>query len=156
MERLNRACLSHGLDAILPTDMPTAYTLATLQGQLTPRLGVFPLPDRETLERFDDKWRFSQYLSEQGVPQPEARLLRRPEDLQGLDLAYPVIVKPRDAAGASGNVATEDVVWLLNGLGIDTGIDLDVLVDTAAWISARLGRDPASRVARARVRMCSA
>jgi len=53
------------------------------------------------------------------------------------------------AAGASGNVATEDVVWLLNGLGIDTGIDLDALVDTAAWISARLGREPASRVARA-------
>jgi len=53
------------------------------------------------------------------------------------------------AAGASGNVATEDVVWLLNGLGIDTGIDLDALVDTAAWISAQLGREPASRVARA-------
>lgn len=53
------------------------------------------------------------------------------------------------AAGASGNVATEDVVWLLNGLGIDTGIDLDKLVDTAAWISARLERAPASRVARA-------
>ena len=53
------------------------------------------------------------------------------------------------AAGASGNVATEDVVWLLNGLGIDTGIDVDALVDTAAWISAQLGREPASRVARA-------
>ena len=53
------------------------------------------------------------------------------------------------AAGASGNVATEDVVWLLTGLGIDTGIDLDALVDTAAWISVQLGRDPASRVARA-------
>ena len=53
------------------------------------------------------------------------------------------------AAGASGNVATEDVVWLLNGLGIDTGIDLEALVDTAAWISAQLGREPASRVARA-------
>ena len=53
------------------------------------------------------------------------------------------------AAGASGNVATEDVVWLLNGLGIDAGIDLDALVDTAAWISAQLGREPASRVARA-------
>ncbi|MDA0234923.1 MAG: hydroxymethylglutaryl-CoA lyase [Proteobacteria bacterium] len=46
------------------------------------------------------------------------------------------------AAGASGNVATEDVVWLLNGLGIDTGIDLDALVDTAAWISAQLGCGP--------------
>jgi len=53
------------------------------------------------------------------------------------------------AAGASGNAATEDVVWLLNGLGIATGIDLDRLVDTAAWISAVLGREPASRVARA-------
>ncbi len=53
------------------------------------------------------------------------------------------------AAGASGNVATEDVVWLLHGLGIETGIDLDALVDTAAWISGVLGREPASRVARA-------
>jgi hydroxymethylglutaryl-CoA lyase len=46
-------------------------------------------------------------------------------------------------------VATEDVVYLLNGLGIDTGIDLDALVDTAGWISERLGRPPASKVARA-------
>lgn len=53
------------------------------------------------------------------------------------------------AAGASGNVATEDVVWLLDGLGIETGIDLDKLVDIAAWISAGLNRQPASRVARA-------
>ena len=53
------------------------------------------------------------------------------------------------AAGASGNVATEDVVYLLNGLGIHTGIDLDKLVDTAGWISERLGRPPASKVARA-------
>ena len=53
------------------------------------------------------------------------------------------------AAGASGNVATEDVVWLMNGLGVATGVDLDRLVDTAAWISAQLERQPASRVARA-------
>jgi hydroxymethylglutaryl-CoA lyase len=53
------------------------------------------------------------------------------------------------AAGASGNVATEDVVWLLQGMCIETGIELDALVDTAAWISAALGREPASRVARA-------
>ena len=53
------------------------------------------------------------------------------------------------AKGATGNVATEDVVYLLHGLGHDTGIDLDRLVDTAAWISAQLDRAPASRVARA-------
>ena len=53
------------------------------------------------------------------------------------------------AAGASGNVATEDVAYLLAGLGIETGIDLEALVDAAAWISDRLGRNPASKVARA-------
>ncbi len=54
------------------------------------------------------------------------------------------------AKGASGNVATEDVVYLLNGLGIATGIDLDALIDCSAWISAALGRPPGSKVARAR------
>ncbi len=53
------------------------------------------------------------------------------------------------ARGATGNVATEDLVYLLHGMGAVTGIDLDALVDTAAWISAALGRPPASRVARA-------
>ena len=53
------------------------------------------------------------------------------------------------AKGASGNVATEDVVYLLNGLGIDSGVDLTRLVETAVWVSAQLGRAPASNVAKA-------
>jgi hydroxymethylglutaryl-CoA lyase len=53
------------------------------------------------------------------------------------------------AKGATGNVATEDLVFMLHGMGLDTGIDLDALVDTADWISAQLGRAPQSRVARA-------
>ncbi len=53
------------------------------------------------------------------------------------------------AKGATGNVATEDVVFLLNGLGIHTGIDLDALVDAGAFISGALGRKPVSRVANA-------
>ena len=53
------------------------------------------------------------------------------------------------AKGATGNVATEDVVFLLHGLGIETGIDLDALVDAGATISGVLGRPPVSRVARA-------
>ncbi len=53
------------------------------------------------------------------------------------------------AKGATGNVATEDVVYLLHGLGIDTGIDLSQLVDAAAFISTALGRKPVSRVANA-------
>jgi hydroxymethylglutaryl-CoA lyase len=53
------------------------------------------------------------------------------------------------AAGASGNVATEDVVYMLQGLGIDTGVDLDQLVDIGRWICAVLRREPSSKVNRA-------
>ncbi len=54
------------------------------------------------------------------------------------------------AKGASGNVATEDVVYLLNGLGIDTGIDLDTLILAGQQICTVLGRPTGSRVAKVR------
>ncbi|MBU2099413.1 MAG: hydroxymethylglutaryl-CoA lyase [Gammaproteobacteria bacterium] len=54
------------------------------------------------------------------------------------------------AKGASGNVSTEDVVYMLHGMGLDTGIDLDRLIDTSHWICAQLGRGNMSRVALAR------
>jgi len=53
------------------------------------------------------------------------------------------------ARGATGNVATEDLVFMLQGMGIDTGIDLDRLVDAGQFISAHLQRRPNSRVATA-------
>ena len=53
------------------------------------------------------------------------------------------------AKGASGNVATEDVLYLLNGLGIKTGVDLNKLVTTGEWISAQLSRNNGSKVGQA-------
>jgi hydroxymethylglutaryl-CoA lyase len=53
------------------------------------------------------------------------------------------------AKGATGNVATEDVVYMLNGLGIATGIDLDLVVDAGQFISQQLGRKGASRAGNA-------
>lgn len=53
------------------------------------------------------------------------------------------------AKGATGNVATEDVVYMLHGMGIDTGIDLDALIDTGVFISQALGREPNSRASKA-------
>jgi len=53
------------------------------------------------------------------------------------------------AKGATGNVATEDVVYMMHGMGIATGIDLDKLVDAGAFISDFLGRKPNSNVAKA-------
>lgn len=53
------------------------------------------------------------------------------------------------AKGASGNVATEDVLYMLHGMGIETGIDLQQLVATGRWISEQLGRPNGSKVGRA-------
>ena len=53
------------------------------------------------------------------------------------------------AKGATGNVATEDVVYMLHGMGIETGIDLDKLIDAGVYINQALGREPNSRVSKA-------
>src|SRR6185436_7511412 len=53
------------------------------------------------------------------------------------------------AADASGNVATEDVIYMMNGLGVRTGVDLERLVEIGRWICGVLGREPSSRVNKA-------
>ena len=56
------------------------------------------------------------------------------------------------AKSATGNLATEDLVWQLHGLGIETGIDLPALVECTSWMADQLGRPPVSRVATALTR----
>jgi hydroxymethylglutaryl-CoA lyase len=53
------------------------------------------------------------------------------------------------ARSATGNLATEDLVWALEGLGIETGVDLDALVETSVWMAGQLGRPSPSRVVKA-------
>jgi hydroxymethylglutaryl-CoA lyase len=53
------------------------------------------------------------------------------------------------AKSATGNLATEDLVWALDGMGIDTGVDLGELVATSVWLAGELGRPSPSRVVRA-------
>ncbi|MCD8566513.1 MAG: hydroxymethylglutaryl-CoA lyase [Alphaproteobacteria bacterium] len=56
------------------------------------------------------------------------------------------------AKGATGNVATEDVLYMLHGMGIETGVDLDKIIETAWFISDALGRKPASKLANAMIK----
>ncbi|HUQ55960.1 hydroxymethylglutaryl-CoA lyase [Lentzea sp.] len=53
------------------------------------------------------------------------------------------------AESATGNLATEDLVWMLDGLGVETGVDLDLLVSASVWMAERLGRPSPSRVVQA-------
>jgi hydroxymethylglutaryl-CoA lyase len=54
------------------------------------------------------------------------------------------------AKGATGNVASEDVVYMLHGMGLETGVDLNLLINTGAWLATQLHKETASRVTRAR------
>ncbi len=56
------------------------------------------------------------------------------------------------AKSATGNLATDDLVWMLDGLGVRTGINLDALTETSAWLARSLGKPPTSRVATALTR----
>lgn len=58
------------------------------------------------------------------------------------------------APGAAGNVATEDLVYMLNGMDVETGVDLDRLIAAGAFICEKLGRESQSKVARARGKTC--
>jgi hydroxymethylglutaryl-CoA lyase len=53
------------------------------------------------------------------------------------------------AKGATGNVATEDVLYMLSGLGVETGVDMDTLIEAGAYICEKLGRATHSKAARA-------
>jgi hydroxymethylglutaryl-CoA lyase len=53
------------------------------------------------------------------------------------------------AASATGNLATEDLVWALDGAGVETGVDLDALLATSTWLAGVMGRPSPSRVVRA-------
>jgi hydroxymethylglutaryl-CoA lyase len=59
------------------------------------------------------------------------------------------------AQGATGNLATEDLIYMLHGMGFETGVNLDALIETSRWISLQLGREPASKLARAGCRSSS-
>ena len=53
------------------------------------------------------------------------------------------------AKSATGNLATEDLVWALDGAGVHTGVDLTALVETSVWMAGQLGRPSPSRVVKA-------
>jgi hydroxymethylglutaryl-CoA lyase len=53
------------------------------------------------------------------------------------------------AKSATGNLATEDLIWALDGMGIETGVDLEALVETSVWMAEQLGRPSPSRVVKA-------
>ena len=78
-----------------------------------------------------------------GTGQRPCCLGRRGDDLRCLGRG---LGRRPFAPGAAGNLATEELIWLLDGLGIDTGVDLDSLTEASLWFSGRTGKPAPSRV----------
>ncbi len=112
-----------------------------------------------------DPWAVKQRLATARAAAPAARLRVHFHDTRGAGLANAFAaveagVRVLDsscgglggcpfAPGATGNVATEDLVWVLHRAGFRTGIDLPAMIETARWIGERIGKPPVSALARA-------
>ncbi|MCX5659369.1 MAG: ATP-grasp domain-containing protein [Planctomycetota bacterium] len=99
-------CRRNRIDVVVPADLESTLFIAEHRSRLND-VTLFPISTSETLLRLHDKWTFYHLLDELGVPQPRTFLLERPEHVDDLNLAYPVVVKPRDQASSVG-------VWLAN------------------------------------------
>jgi len=114
-----------------------------------------------------DPWAVRERVAAARAEAPAARLRLHFHDTRGAGLANAFAgveagVRILDAScgglggcpfapAATGNVATEDLAWMLHRAGFTTGIDVEAMIDTARWIGARIGKPPASSLSRAGV-----
>ena len=97
---VDRYCARYAIDVVLPSGMASGFLLSAWEGGLA--APALPMPPTELLRMLNDKWRFSRFLQQNGLPFPPSRLLERPEDARSLDLPFPVIVKPLDLDAGRG------------------------------------------------------
>lgn len=96
-------CLRHRIDVILPSGMAGGFLLAALKDDLK-EARVLPMAPVEQLRVLNNKWAFSHLLERHGLPCPESRLIERAEDVPGMELNYPVVVKPLELDAGRGVV----------------------------------------------------
>src|SRR5690606_2972342 len=103
IDRINTYCGRFGIDVVVPAGVVSSVFLARARSRLT-RSRVFPLPDADQIALLNNKWRFTQFLEAQGLPCPRTTLLEFLEQIETLDLRFPVLLKPLERAGGSGIV----------------------------------------------------
>lgn len=97
---INGYCRRHQIDVILPSGMPSNFLLAEITGCL--EAPVLPITSPGQLRILNNKWTFSRLLEDLGLPYPNSRLIEQAQDVETLDLRFPVIVKPLDLDAGRG------------------------------------------------------
>lgn len=98
---LDRYCRRHAIDIVLPSGMACGFLLASWKEsfQAAPML---PMPPVELLRMLNNKWFFSRFLEQHGLPFPKSRLIQGDKDVKALDLEFPVIIKPLELDASRG------------------------------------------------------
>ena len=107
IQRINVYVERHGIELVLAGDTRCTRMLAVHGGAIR-GARTFPMPSLEVFDRLYDKWTFYQHLLAHGIPTPRSRLVASPEEVDGLDLGYPVMVKPRLGENGKGVRRVDD------------------------------------------------
>jgi biotin carboxylase len=150
LERINEYIERHRIDLVLAGDTSCTRMLAVHGGEIR-GAAVFPMPSVEVFDRLNDKWTFHELMVAHGIPTPRSRLVASPEDVDGLDLDFPVMVKPPRGEDSKGvrrvddrkalrrdieqSAAHGDLPLIVQDFIPGPDIDLDLLADDGELVS---------------------
>ena len=100
---IDRYCRLHAIDIVLPSGMESVFLLAGLKDSFK-STRVLPRAAVEHLRVLNNKWDFARLLKQHGLPEPQSHLLERVEDVDALDIGFPVILKPLELDASRGVV----------------------------------------------------
>lgn len=99
---INQVCDRYQIDVLLPVDYSVMLSLSRYKDLLHKTVHVTPYPTESTLLFLNNKWKFSRLLNELHLPQPESCLIKAAEQVEHIDLHFPVMVKPLENGGGFG------------------------------------------------------
>lgn len=106
VNRLNQLCRKRQAAVVVPADFESVQYVIRHRGEIEcPHL--FPVPELDVMQRLHNKWTFNQLLEELDIPHARTRLIQSEEDIPGLDLGYPVVVKPPEGHSSIG-------IWIVD------------------------------------------
>jgi predicted ATP-grasp superfamily ATP-dependent carboligase len=117
LQLVSEYCAKHRIEIILAADAWMAKVLASIKQGLADGPKIYPIADLETIEMLNDKWLFSRFLKQHSLPHPETELLTRIEDVRGLRISFPVIVKALRLGDGLGIAKIDDTGCLEKWFG---------------------------------------
>ena len=116
---INNYCDRNNIEVVMASGLLSTFLIAKIKSKIT-SAPVFPVPSPEQLYNLHNKWVFYKFLKENQIPTPETRLIEKPEQLESLNLVFPIIVKPLAEGNSNGVQKINSAAELENYVAIVT------------------------------------